>query len=181
MKALIKFLMFSTFSFMLMLLLVYGLVYKFRDRELPFQEEIRQAFKKAEIDSSLISEVPTAEQLRARDYEERRLALDEKETSLKKDEHEINFKRDSLMAVRQELDMLIGQREGFENERLKKLAKVYENMRAEDAAPIISQLDDQTIVEIFLQMDDRMVSRILGQMPVDRATEITQRLSGTLY
>ena len=182
MKILLKFLMVSTFSFIIILGLVYGIIYKFRDKELPFQEKIKEMFQKeAAIDTTLITEVPTVEQLRARDYEERRLSLEQKELMLIKDEQRLNYEKDSLGVVKQRLDMLIGQREGLEKERLQKLANVYEGMRPEEAAPIISQLDDRTIVEIFLQMDDRRVAKILGQMPIDRATEITQRLSGAAY
>lgn len=100
---------------------------------------------------------------------------------MKTEEQKVVFEKDSLSAVKQQLDMLIGQKQGIQSDRIKKLAKVYEGMRPEEAAPIISELDDQTIVEIFLQMEDRRVSRIIGLMPVDRATEITQRLSGKLY
>lgn len=181
MKVLVKFLVLFWFSFLLIFGIIYGLIYQFRDKELPFQKKIGLIFKKEKVDTLLVSEVPTEEQLRAKDYEDRKIAIEQKEIQLLKEEQEINFKKDSLFFVKQELDMLIGQREGNEKKRLEKLAKVYESMRPEDAAPIISQLEDQTIVEIFLQMDDRRVSRILGLMPIERATEITQRLSGTLY
>lgn len=182
MKILLKFLIISTFSFIIVVGSVYGVIYKFRDKELPFQKKIVEMFQKeAAIDTTLITEVPTVEQLRARDYEDRRLAIEQKEIMLIKDEQRLNYEKDSLDAVKQQLNMLIGQREGLEKERLQKLAKVYEGMRPEEAAPVISQLDDQTIVEIFLQMDDRRVAKILGQMPIDRATEITQRLSGAVY
>jgi len=165
-----------------MLGVIYGLVYEFRDKELPLHKKIVNIFQKeaAIEDSSLITEIPTAEQLRARDYEKRELDLEQEKLKLTEEQQRISNEKDSLEAVKLELEMLTGQREGYEKERIQKLAKVCEGMRPEDAAPIISQLDDQTIVEIFLQMDDRRVARILGEMPIDRATEITQRLSGAV-
>lgn len=182
MKILLKFFVMSAFSFIIMLGIIYGLVYKFRDKELPLQKKIVNIFQKeaAIVDSSLITGVPTAEQLRARDYEKRELDLEQEKLRLTEEQQRINSEKDSLEAVKRELEMLTGQREGYEKERIQKLAKVCEGMRPEEAAPIISQLDDQTIVEIFLQMDDRRVARILGEMSIDRATDITQRLSGAV-
>ena len=181
MKILLKFIVMSAFSFIIVLGIVYAMVYNFREKELPLQNKIMSMFKKdVAIDSSLITGIPTAEQLKAQDYEKRKIDLDQKTIELTQREQRINYEKDSLNTVKRELDLLIGQREGLEQERIQKLAKVCEGMRPEDAAPIISQLDDQTIVEIFLQMDDRRVARILGEMPIDRATEITQRLSGTV-
>lgn len=182
MKALIKYLFALSFSFIVIVGIIYGIVYKLRDKRLPFQSRIDKIMhKEAIVDSSLITGIPTAEQLRAQDYEKRRIKLDELESNMKTEEQKVVFEKDSLSAVKQQLDMLIGQKQGIQSDRIKKLAKVYEGMRPEEAAPIISELDDQTIVEIFLQMEDRRVSRIIGLMPVDRATEITQRLSGKLY
>ena len=182
MKVIIKFLFTFTFSFIVGVGIIYGIVYMLRDKPLPFQSKIKEMMsKEAVVDSSLITGIPTAEQLRAQDYEKRKIKLDELESNIKTEEQKVVFQKDSLNSVKQQLDMLIGQKQGIQSERIKKLAKVYEGMRPEDAAPIISQLDDQTIVEIFLQMEDRRVARIIGLMPVDRATEITQRLSGKLY
>jgi len=183
MKILLKLLVMSILSFIIMLGVIYGLVYEFRDKGFPLQKKIVNIFQKDTamvVDSSLITGIPTAEQLRARDYEKRELDLEREKLKLTEEQQRINNERDSLEAVKRELGMLTGQREGYEKERIQKLAKVCEGMRPEDAAPIISQLDDQTIVEIFLQMDDRRVARILGEMPIDRATEITQRLSGAV-
>ena len=179
MKLIIKYLSAFTFSFIVMVGIIYGIVYMLRDKPLPFQSKIEKMMsKEAVVDSSLITGIPTAEQLRTQDYEKRKIKLDEWESNIKSEEQKVVFEKDSLKSVKQQLDMLIGQKEGIQNDRIKKLAKVYEGMRPEDAAPIISQLDDQTIVEIFLQMEDRRVARIIGLMPVDRATEITQRLTG---
>jgi len=157
---------------------VYLLVFKFRGQKLPFQTRIEDMTRKeALVDSSLIYGIPTAEQLRERDYEKRRLELENKERENDKESQIITAKKDSLLEIKRTLEMLIGQREQAAQDRIKKLAKVYEGMRAEEAAPIISELDDQTIVDVFLQMNERRVARILGVMPVDRATEIAQRLT----
>lgn len=179
MKVLIKFLVLFTLSFIIVMGAVTAFIYSFRDKELPGEKWIQSQIQEAAIDSSAITGVPTAEQLRAMDYEKRQLALNEREVKIDNDEERINVKMDSLNQVKEQLEMLIGTKQGIKETRIKKLAKVYEGMRPEEAAPILSELDDLTIIDIMLQMSDRSVSKILGQMPVDRATEISQRLSGT--
>ncbi len=180
MKVLIKFLFLFGFSFIIILGLMTLLIYKFRDKELPFQEKIIEMTRKETvIDSTSLTGIPTAEQIREKDYEERKLKIEEKEAELAQEEGRIRVKGDSLTILRDQLQVLIGQQEGIKAERITKLAKVYEGMRPEEAAPIISELDDQTIVELFLKMNDRRVSRILGALPLDRATEITQRLTAS--
>ena len=179
MKVLIKFITLFTLSFIIVVGAVTGIVYQFRDKELLGEKWIQSKYQKAAIDSSLITGIPTPEQLRAQDYEKRKHTLDKREADITMEQERINYQKDSLSTVKQQLDMLIGQKEGIKEERIKKLAKVYEGMRPEDAAPILSELDDLTIVNILLQMEDRRVSKILGQMSVDRATEISQRLTGT--
>ena len=171
--------MLFTLSFIIVMGAVTGIVYQFRDKELPGEKWIQSRYKKAEVDSSLIVGIPTPEQLRAQDYEKRKLALDEREIDINKDQQRINYQKDSLATVKQQLDILLGQKSAEKKDRIKKLAKVYEGMRPDEAAPILSELDDLTIVDILLEMEDRRVSKILGQMPVDRATEISQRLTGT--
>ncbi len=179
MKVLIKLITLFTLSFIIVVGAVTGMVYQLRDKELPGEKWIQSKYQKAAIDSSLITGIPTPEQLRAQDYEKRTHALDKREIDIVKEQDWINYQKDSLSTVQKQLDMLIGDKKGIKEERIKKLAKVYEGMRPEDAAPILSELDDLTIVDILLQMEDRRVSKILGQMSVDRATEISQRLTGT--
>lgn len=77
MKALIKYLFALSFSFIVIVGIIYGIVYKLRDKRLPFQSRIDKIMhKEAIVDSSLITGIPTAEQLRAQDYEKRRIKLD---------------------------------------------------------------------------------------------------------
>lgn len=179
MKVLIKFITLFTLSFIIVMGIVAAMVYQMRDQQLPGEKWIQSKFQKAAIDSSLITGIPTPEQLRAQDYENRKLTLDQKEMDMRKEQDVIDHQKDSLSVVKQQLDELMGQKEQVKLDRIKKLAKVYEGMRPEEAAPILSELDDLTIVSILLEMENRRVSKILGQMTPDRATEISQRLTGS--
>ncbi len=177
MRALIRFFMTMIFLFVLILAGMAGLVYKFRDKELPYQGRIQSMFELVTLgDTTAADTLLTDEQRRYLEDMARKDRLDIRETDIDRQEMELQARLDSLSGIQQDITRLIAQREQLQNERLEKLAAVYEQMRPEVAAPIIQELPDITIASLFTRMQERQAARIMGQLPPDRAAEIARRM-----
>ena len=177
MRGLIKFIMTMTFLFVFVLAGVAGLVYKFREKKLPYKARIQSAFELVTLgDTAGADTLLTDEQRKYLEDTARREKLDFRETDINRQEADLKLRLDSLGGIQQDITRLIAQREQLQNERLGKLAAVYEQMRPEVAAPIIMELPDITIASLFTRMQERQAARIMGELPPDRAAEIARRM-----
>lgn len=92
---------------------------------------------------------------------------------IKKD---IDDKITELNKVRKEIEAFVERIDAANNERVKKLVKIYEAMNPEEAAPRIEKLDSETAVQILTVMTEKKAARILEFMNVERSAALSQSL-----
>jgi flagellar motility protein MotE (MotC chaperone) len=105
--------------------------------------------------------------------EERENILLQKEALLKAAEQELDHKYQELVALRKDIEDLLGKQSEEEDARIKSLVQIYENMKAKEAADIFNTLDIDILVSVISKMSERKVSPILAAMNTERARAVT--------
>lgn len=113
----------------------------------------------------------------------RRKALDARDKSLKQREalllaaeKQLDQKLVELTKIRGELQTLLEQQSEQQEQRMRKLVKIYEGMKPKEAARIFDTMDMDVLLAVISQMSDRKTAPIMAAMQGDRAREITRKL-----
>ena len=115
---------------------------------------------------------------------ERRGQLDSREQAMETQsklltaaELKLDAKLKALMALKAELQGLVGQASVQQKEEANRLVAVYEKMKPKDAAPIMAALDDRVRLPVAAQMKPQILASILANMPPAEAKKLTERLA----
>ncbi|OGP22225.1 MAG: hypothetical protein A2054_02505 [Deltaproteobacteria bacterium GWA2_55_10] len=105
----------------------------------------------------------------------------EREGELLKKEERLNvIKRDiearlaELKKVHQDIESLVKKINEADDERFKKIVKIYESMSPEEAASRIEGLDKEMAVMILSSMSERKAAKILGLVDVRKSVELSR-------
>lgn len=125
------------------------------------------------------SEMDMLLELRERrgELDDREAELDQREALLQAAEMRMDEKIDALNAARDEIQDLLGQVEGAEEERLARLVQVYEIMKPKEAAAIFDGVDRDVLLSVMERMNERKLAPILAAMKPALARELTADLS----
>ena len=177
-RSLIRFLFGTFITFILLVGVISGLVYKFRDKPLPFKTEIKLAFTEPVLHDSLAADsLLTDEQLAVLQLEKREKDLNQIGDSLITEDAVVKSRLDSIRQVKESIENLIAQKEQIEEDQVKRLTKVYDSMDPGAAASILERLNDQTIVMIMQGMKAQNVAQILALLEPLRAADLSTRLA----
>ncbi len=113
---------------------------------------------------------------RRRSLEERERRLKQKEALLQVAEQEVDSKIRELSTLRTQLEDLLDQQEKVQEERLRRMVKIYENMKPAQAATIFNQLEMEVLLSVISRMSERKSAPIFASMNPQRAQEVTIRL-----
>jgi flagellar motility protein MotE (MotC chaperone) len=117
---------------------------------------------------------------------EQQLRLKEEELKQKEDEllllkQEVSAKLNELAALQEKVADDIGEMQKREevqkNNRIKKLGEMYKAMEPARAAKLMERLDEHIAVQIIGKMRGRAAGEILSSMELDKAAQISKRLS----
>jgi flagellar motility protein MotE (MotC chaperone) len=179
MSRIFRFLTSLLFTFLIVLAIVTGIVYKFRGSSLPYQKEIQLMYTTPVLHDSLAADtLYTDEQLAELQLEKRSRSLEEQAREIADERSEVTMRLDSIKLVQTSIENLISEKEKIQEEQLKRLTKVYDTMNPEEAAAIMSQLNDRTLLFILQGMKTQNVAGVLAQLDPLRAADISSRLSG---
>ena len=104
-------------------------------------------------------------------------SLKEKERFLEATEQKITEKVDELKNLKNELQALIGDQQDMQDERMKRLVKIYETMKPKDAARIFNDLRFDVLLSIVDRMSERRTAPILAEMEADKARFLSAKLA----
>ena len=107
------------------------------------------------------------------DREEDLKAREERLQAVKKD---IDAKIKELEKVRSEIEAFAGKIDDADNDRVKRLVKIYESMTPEEAAPRFEKLDTRLAVLILSSMKPKNAAKILEFVKVERSVKLSQLL-----
>ena len=107
---------------------------------------------------------------RARDMELR-------ENLLKAAAERLEQKFAELKKIEATIQALLKQHDDEQEQKLRKLVKVYETMKPKEAAPIFNQLDMEMLLDITERMKEAKIAPILAVMDTAKATDLSTRLA----
>ena len=110
--------------------------------------------------------------------EQKATGLEEKERRLEILSRELLEHMNNLKQVRVEVNTLHQQIEAHENEKEKRLVKIYDAMEPDNAAQRLEAMDDSLGSWLLLRINVRKAGQILGAMSPAKASRITARLRG---
>ena len=113
---------------------------------------------------------------RRKDLENREQRLMQREALLSAAEQEVDRKIIEMSNLRVEIEELLGKQEKGQEERLRRMVKIYENMKPKDAAAIFNTLDMDVLLSVLGRMSERKSAPIFASMDPERAQKVTIRL-----
>jgi len=174
MRKLVRFIFLMIVTSLLTLVGVAGLVYTFRDRELPMQERLVPPVPV--VDTTGVDTVMTPEKLAVVEDSLKQAAADSQANAVMMAEQQITRTLDSLNIIKTQIQQSLQIQGQYKQEQLAQLSTVFDAMRPDEAAGIIELLDDNIIASIMPTLDARQAARILGALPAPRAQEISEMM-----
>ncbi len=115
---------------------------------------------------------------------ERREELDAREYNLKTregvvalSEKQLDERLQKIETAIAKFDKRIGLLDEQEAVRMRSVVKTYESMKPKSAATIFNALNDQVLLQVATRMKPQAMAKVLAAMKIERATELTQRMS----
>lgn len=131
-----------------------------------------------------ISNQPPTERALLENLSKRRKELDDwantismKESVLNATEKKINGKMEELKKLEAEVTTLLELYKTKEDEKTKRLVKIYEDMKPVDAAKILDRMEMVVLLEIAGGMKEDSAAKVLAKMDPNRAKEVTIKLA----
>lgn len=103
--------------------------------------------------------------------------LEVKENVLNITQTKIDQKLDELRVLKKEVEGLLAEYNAKDDEKNRRLIKVYESMKPKDAASIFSELDPATQLLVAGKMKEAKLAFILAEMNTKQAKDLTTRLA----
>jgi len=86
---------------------------------------------------------------------------------------------EKILAIKNEAETFLGEKETKQAEEISWLAGVYGKMRGEEAAQVIQELETDLALAVLSQMDDRQAGKILAAMDPQQAVKLTRKIGET--
>lgn len=109
--------------------------------------------------------------------EKRARELDEREALVGVAEVRIEQKIKEMQTLRKQLESLVGQASGAQQQQLTNLVKVYESMKPKDAAKIFEALQMRVLLNVVQRMKPKSTAAVLAKMNPEKAKDITVALT----
>jgi flagellar motility protein MotE (MotC chaperone) len=103
--------------------------------------------------------------------------LDAREMELKTLQTEVDKKLDELKRLREEVEVLVAQKDAEENARILELSKMYEKMEPAKAARVLTTLETELAVEILANMKQKSAGKILNNIEGEKAAALSVAFS----
>ncbi|MEJ2031752.1 MAG: hypothetical protein P8Y63_01645 [Deltaproteobacteria bacterium] len=112
---------------------------------------------------------------------EQAVAVREKEVATKEEklrnlQKEIEFRQERLEKLQKEVADKLAELTAVEDQRLRKLVRVYSSMRPSKVAPLLNRMGDEAVVDIFRAMKTATVAQIIPKLDPDKAVRISKKL-----
>ncbi len=109
-----------------------------------------------------------------RQLAEREAALNLKEQELKRLSARLDARVKEIEAVRKSMETTVSARKKADDERYKKMLKLYKALRPEEAAGLIDKLDEDIAMELLNQMDTKTAAKLIPYLDRKRVLKWTR-------
>lgn len=105
---------------------------------------------------------------------EKEAQLKAKEESLKKLAATLESRAAELNAAKKGLEGALGARKKAEEERYKKMVKIYKSLKPSDAGNLLNKLDEKMLIDLLNLMDQKTVVKLIPFITQPRVLEWTR-------
>ncbi|MEK6531335.1 MAG: hypothetical protein AABZ23_02435 [Deltaproteobacteria bacterium] len=126
----------------------------------------------AEREKNLLSAIQRKEE----DLSQREALIKVKEERLESIKTNIEEKIAELKKVKSEIEVMVKKVDQANDQRIKRIVKIYEAMSPEESAARLEKIDEPTAVSILSAMSEKKAAKILGLMTVDKSVKLSQSL-----
>lgn len=109
--------------------------------------------------------------------EAREKSLQQREITISAAEKRLSDKAAALEGMKAELLQLVNRRNQVDDERLRRLVKIYEAMKPREAAQILQKLDTDVAIGVLSLMKENKIAPIMGFMDPNRAQTLSVLLA----
>jgi len=113
-------------------------------------------------------------ELKRQQLVEREAALKAKEEALKKLSAALDARVNELNAARKGLEGALVAKKKQDDERYKKMVKIYKGLKPEQAGTLLNKLDDKMVIEMLNQMDQKTAVKLIPFITQPRVLEWTR-------
>lgn len=117
-------------------------------------------------------------------------SLEKRQKEIEAKEHDLKAKEDRLTALKNDVNQrldelnkehdriaeLVKKVEAVNDDRTKKIIRIYESMAPEDVASRVEKMDESMAVMILMSLPEKRSAKILSFINVDKAVRLTQSL-----
>ncbi len=128
--------------------------------------------EEAEKEKNLLSAIQRKEE----ELTQREALLRVKEERLESIKTNIEDKITELKKVKTEIEGMVKKIDQTNDQRIKRIVKIYEAMNPEESAARLEKLDEPMAVSILSAMNEKKAAKILGLMTVDKSVKLSQAL-----
>jgi flagellar protein FlbB len=105
---------------------------------------------------------------------EREAALKAKEDALRRLSATLDARVVELNAARKGIEASLVAKKKLDEERYKKMIKIYKGLKSEEAGSLLNKLDDKMAIEILNQMDQKTIIKLIPFITQPRVLEWTR-------
>jgi flagellar motility protein MotE (MotC chaperone) len=121
-------------------------------------------------------ELATPEEFKSYLDSERQAIAREKEALLAL-KMQVKQETEKLIALQKQIEEKLTKEDEKQNEKIKKLVKIYSVMRPDEVGPLLSKLDDDLALKVLSNMKPKTQADLLARMTPEKAAEISKKLT----
>lgn len=113
-------------------------------------------------------------ELKRQQLAEKEAALKAKEEALNRLSAQLDARVKELNAAQKGIEASLATKKQQDNERYKKMIKIYKGLKAEEAGALLNKLDDKLVIEMLNQMDQKTAVKLIPFIDRPRVLEWTR-------
>jgi len=83
---------------------------------------------------------------------------------------------EKLQSLQAQIDERFAKEDAQQDDKIKKMVKIYSTMRPEEVGPLLSKFDEDLVVKIFSNMKPKTQAELLARMSPDKAAAISKKI-----
>ncbi|MCM0081061.1 hypothetical protein L4X63_05615 [Geomonas sp. Red32] len=113
-------------------------------------------------------------ELKRQQLDQREAALKAKEAELARLSATLDARVKELNAAKKSLEGSLAAKKQQDNDRFKKMIKIYKGLKPDDAAALMNKLDSKTVIEMLNIMDQKTAVKLIPLLTQPRVLEWTR-------
>jgi flagellar motility protein MotE (MotC chaperone) len=83
---------------------------------------------------------------------------------------------EKLQSLQRQIDEKFAKEDAGQDERIKKMVKIFSTMRPDEVGPLLARLDEDLAIRVLFDMKPKTQADLLARMPPDKAAAISKKI-----